>query len=272
MYTVGYEYNETAKNSEKENFLYGLMDEQSRININYAPLETFKNLLEYFGIEPEEARGIASAIIDWRDEDGNVTSQEGVFYGAEDEYYMGLMPSYHCKNLQFDTIYELILVKGVTQDIFNKIKGHITVYGDGRVNINTADEVVLKAVFGPVFPNLASKILKYRLGPDEIIGTKDDRWFCEGPYVMDRKEEGLVAIKNLQEAEWYANIYGITTEEYNRIKELVNNAATRQLGTNSSAYRAIVTGEVKHITSRIEAVYVFEGKDKPPAVKFWHQQ
>ena len=270
-YTLSYLYPERERSPEANPVLYGLMDEQSRININYCSKETMANLLESFDVDNDEAEEIAAAIVDWRDEDNDLTASEnGVFYGAEDAYYMGLEPSYHCKNLPFDIIYELFLVRGITREVFEKIKDHITVYGEGRVNINTAGERVLNALCTEAFPNLGSKIARYRQGNDETIGTRDDRWFCFGPYVIERGQEGLVEIKNLQDAQWYANIYSIATEEYNRIKELMVGEEP-QFCVSSKAYRAMASANVKKVKVNIETVYSFEEEDEPPKVKFWYQ-
>ena len=54
---------------------------------------------------------IAAAIIDWIDQDDNTES------GAETDYYATLDPPYAAKNGPFDTIEELLLVKGVTPEI-----------------------------------------------------------------------------------------------------------------------------------------------------------
>ena len=37
--------------------------------------------------------------------------------GAEDDYYMSLPEPYHCKNAHFDSVDELLLVKGVTPQL-----------------------------------------------------------------------------------------------------------------------------------------------------------
>jgi len=270
-YTVGYKY-PVEEEGENPTMLYGLMDEESKININIVSMEAMANLTASFGIDRDDAEEMAAAIVDWRDEDSEITSQDrGSFYGAEDVYYQGISPPYHCKNSRFDTIYELTLARGVTKELFNKMKPYITVYGEGRVNINTASEVVLNALFGPDFPDLASKIIRYRKGNDEIIGTKDDRWFSKGSYMIDREDKGLIAIKNLQDAEWYANIYGISTEGYNRIRELIKGDGI-QLSVNSMTYRAVVSAEVERVNVKIEAVYSFENRDKPPLLKFWYQE
>jgi general secretion pathway protein K len=268
-YTVGYRYQTEEADDGKPVILYGLMDEQSKININTAPAETIANLLKAIKIDESLSEEIAVAIIDWRDTDNDVSSYR-TSAGAEEAYYQELTPPYHCKNFTFDTIYELILIRGVTESIVNNVKPYITVYGDGKVNINTAGHTVLNALFGPDYPDLAAKIIRYRCGNDDIAGTKDDRWFCWGPYTVERGEEGLVEIKNLQDAEWYANIYGISSEEYKRIKELITGTNT-QLSTTSQAYRGISCGEIRRVKVSLEAVYEFKDRENPPEPKFWYQ-
>ena len=270
-YTVGYEYLLPERNGKKSPMLYGLMDEQSKININIASEDTLKNLLIYFDIDENIALSIAGSIMDWRDEDEETASSpKGLLYGAENLYYQGLLFPYGCKNADFDNIYELLLVKGVTVDILNKIKPYITVYGNGMVNINTASEPVLNALVGPDFTGLASKIAGYRQGEDDVVGTEDDAWFSFGSTVIDRREKGLVEIKNLQDPQWYANIYGITTEEYNRIRELVKQSSP-QICVASDTYRAVVLSEVSKVKVRLEAVYDLSDRKNPPSIKFWHQ-
>ncbi|MFC1807536.1 general secretion pathway protein GspK [Candidatus Omnitrophota bacterium] len=271
-YTIGYEYLLSQSYEEKPPMIYGLLDEQSKININFASKETIANLLEITGVERTESESIAAAILDWRDEDQTTTSaQEGGYIGAENDYYADLIPAYECKNANFDVLDELLFVRGMTAEMLVGIREYITVYGEGRVNINTASDTALGAVFGPAFPNLASKILGYRHGNDDIVGSADDRWFSDGPYTIDREEAGLVEIKNLQEADWYANIYGIMTEEYTRIKEVAL-GQNPQLGVNSNTYRVIANAKVNKVKVSIDAVYMFEDTNKPPKTLFWYQE
>ncbi len=84
---------------------WGLEDEASKININYAPKEI---LLKLPGVTEE----IADSIIDWRDQDSNAGPN-----GAESPYYESQTPPYNCKNQPFETIEELLLVRGMTAEI-----------------------------------------------------------------------------------------------------------------------------------------------------------
>ncbi len=78
--------------------VYGIIDEGSKLNLNTADLEMLQEL-------PGMTDELAASIIDWRDEDNDVTDN-----GAESESYTLLNPSYECKNSPFETIFELQLV------------------------------------------------------------------------------------------------------------------------------------------------------------------
>ena len=84
---------------------YGLIDLAGRVNINTAPLEM---LLKLPGMTSE----LAASIVDWRDPDDDVTPG-----GAENEYYLLLDEPYQCKNAPFESVEELLLVKGATHAI-----------------------------------------------------------------------------------------------------------------------------------------------------------
>ncbi len=286
VYTLSYPVQGETKGifSKQKTFLYGLSDEASRLNINKASVEVLTQLIRLCDVDENEAEEIAYCIKDWRDED-NIIGQDSKFgriLGAEDEYYQGLDKPYHCKNSDFEAIEELLLVKGITPEIFygskdkkgnvsTGLKDFITIYTEGEVNINTAFGRVLSALFGPDFEELSEKICAYRRGRDGIIGTADDRWFSVGTYVIERGREGMVEIKNLNEASWLGNTYGITTNEYNKIRGLVKSSDIK-ISASSKIYRATAEAEVQKVKSSIEAVYEFDSEKEIPVVRYWHQE
>jgi len=79
------------------------------------------------------------------------------------------------------------------------LKDFVTIYTNGEININTAPEEVLTALFDSEYESLPGKINIYRAGQDGNIGTKDDRWFSMGAYILERGKEGMVEVKNLEE-------------------------------------------------------------------------
>jgi DNA uptake protein ComE-like DNA-binding protein len=84
---------------------FGLVSEASKLNLNTASLEMLEAL-------PYMTAEFAAAIVDWRDEDSDITAG-----GAEDETYQRLTPAYRCKNALFETVDELRLVYGATLDL-----------------------------------------------------------------------------------------------------------------------------------------------------------
>jgi len=104
-------------------FTVRVIDEASKLNINTATKEQLMGL-------PDMVEDIADAIIDWRDSD-DVPSGAG----AESGYYESLPYGYMARNGPFRTLRELLLVKGVTDELF---------YGEdtnlnGRLDYNERD-------------------------------------------------------------------------------------------------------------------------------------
>ena len=103
--------------------------------------------LQNIDITQEEFDDLANSVIDWLDADSEIT-----IGGAENEYYLTLEPPYHCKNAPMDSIEEILLVKGMKKEYFfgtenyDGLKNYVTVGTGGKININTASEMVLKAI------------------------------------------------------------------------------------------------------------------------------
>jgi len=89
-----------------------ILDESGKVDINTASELVLKNLLINAGVKPEEADIIVDSIMDWKDGDDLHR-----LHGAESDYYMSLPNPYRAKDDKFDTIEELLLVKGMTADI-----------------------------------------------------------------------------------------------------------------------------------------------------------
>ena len=147
-------------------------DEERKLNLNKlilangnAPdeqrLAVFRKLLSIIGIEVS----VADAVVDWLDNDDS--TRVG---GAETSYYMSLPYPYRAKNDLFDTLDELRLVRGITKEVFEKIKPFVTVHSSGMVNINTAPREILIALSagqdatdgGEISPATADQIIEYR--------------------------------------------------------------------------------------------------------------
>ena len=104
--------------NDEEAGLFGMQDEQAKININTASPDVLKKLLMQLLEDNEEvASSISTAIIAWRTDADKV---------------------------KFDAIEEILLADDRIKDIFPAMRNYIRVYGPQEININTASEIVLK--------------------------------------------------------------------------------------------------------------------------------
>ncbi len=137
-------------------------NESGKININDASESILKMMLRGFDLEDQDISIIADSILDWRDKN-NLHRLNG----AEDDYYKSLDEPYECKDDDFDSVEELLLVRGVTPELFyGGLKDIVTVFkpdkkgarvGGGRglrmakqdagkININAASRQLLLAL------------------------------------------------------------------------------------------------------------------------------
>lgn len=170
-FEVSYVYHAGVMHQKKKR--YGIIDEESKINLNTADLSALARLIRAVVISDEEsALKLAEAIIDWRSKG---ESEMAGFYS--DDYYDNLKEPYQQKNAPFERVEELLLVKGFNRQSYDKLEPFVTVYGDGLVNVNTASKIVLLAVgFGE---DLADKLLAVRQGYDGEDATVDDYIFYQ---------------------------------------------------------------------------------------------
>lgn len=168
VYDISYNYMDEISNSIYTR--YGLVDEESKISINKADQKTLRRLFRIaLDFNTTEAQKLAASIVDWRDGDGALSIPIG---SAEDREYRGLHYPYEAKDAEFEVLEEVLLVNGMDEDIFERLKDYITIYGDGKVNINTASKTVLLAL--GLGGDIVYKILFFRYGEDKILGTPDD--------------------------------------------------------------------------------------------------
>ncbi len=93
---------------------FGLTDEAGKINVNMNVGGAFSSsqFLNMLADLPNMTPDIAASIMDWRDADDNTTPG-----GAESAYYLALPTPYQAKNANFETLEELLMVKGMTPEL-----------------------------------------------------------------------------------------------------------------------------------------------------------
>jgi general secretion pathway protein K len=165
-------------------FTVTIEDEASKIAINtligkgdepdQTRLEQLERLFALLDIDPE----LIDPIVDWLDSDDTAGPS-----GAEDSYYKGLSPPYPCKNGPLTTLEELILIKGMTEEILygdtekEGLLQYLTIHSDadGKININTASPEVLQSLSDDIDENEAQAIVDYlQEEPFKVIIDCDD--------------------------------------------------------------------------------------------------
>jgi general secretion pathway protein K len=160
---------------EGTHFTGNITDECGKFDLNSLALQDdyrqyriaqFKRLFTILKVDisDEELNDLVNSIIDWIDADSEIVGMGG----AEEDYYQSLTPPYHCKNAPMDCPEEILLVKGMKREYFygtdnyEGIGKYVTVNTGGRININTASEVVLKSLSERFTEDVVNNILDCR--------------------------------------------------------------------------------------------------------------
>lgn len=147
-----------------------LLDDKGNLDSVQSDLFSRFLSLEEFGLTPDEVDDIIDAIKDWMDSDDEITR-----FGAENSYYQSLDPPYSCRNGPLESIEELTLVKGISNELFHGndekpgISAFLTIYGNGRVNINTTQPLVLRALSYDIDQEAAETMDAYRMDEDNDL-------------------------------------------------------------------------------------------------------
>lgn len=90
-----------------------LESQASRMSVNSKDQEMWLQLFKLYGKTEEEALVLIEAILDWTDPDDDMNPN-----GAESAYYQSLTPPYFPRNGVFLSVEELLLVRGITEEMF----------------------------------------------------------------------------------------------------------------------------------------------------------
>jgi len=165
-------------------FDVSIVDEDSKINLNVAArgdIITQNRLgMELLGLmagdqysplfenrdhdgQFSDRAAICGAIVDWADSDENAytcdpRNAQAQATLAEDTFYQLIKTPYRRKNAAYDSLEELHLVRGVSEDYYatfldpdptNPKKRTVTVWGQGTINVNSANaQTLLSLVCG----------------------------------------------------------------------------------------------------------------------------
>ncbi|MBM4227080.1 MAG: general secretion pathway protein GspK [Gammaproteobacteria bacterium] len=99
------------------------------------------------------------AIIDWVDPDSETRFPNG----AEDDYYSRQKPAYRTANRPFASVHELRLVKGMTDEIFERLAPFVVCLPNATpLNVNTAPKEVLMSLGPAVSSSTATVLIRAR--------------------------------------------------------------------------------------------------------------
>lgn len=126
------------------------------LNVNLAGVGALRSFFLALGVDYREADIAAQSIGDWIDADDLHRAR-----GAEREYYLALPFPYEPRNGPIAGFSELRRVRGLDGRLFDLAVPHLSMEGDGRINLNAAPEPVLAALPG--------------LGPEALWVVRDAR-------------------------------------------------------------------------------------------------
>ena len=90
-----------------------IIDLERKVNINTANATTIQQALTLMGVDASDISVVSDSILDWIGPAGPPRVA-----GAESDYYQGLAVPYYAKNAPIDDLSELLLVKGVTPEMY----------------------------------------------------------------------------------------------------------------------------------------------------------
>ena len=90
-----------------------IIDLERFANINTANTAELQQALTVMGVDADDISVVSDSIQDWRS-----PAAPPRVAGAESDYYQSLTPPYNAKNAPIDDISELLLVKGVTPEMY----------------------------------------------------------------------------------------------------------------------------------------------------------
>jgi general secretion pathway protein K len=157
-----------------------VMGEAGKININLVSESALRKIITNLGLEGEPRDIVVDSILDWRDPDDFQRLN-----GTENNYYQSLPEPYDCKNGNLDSIEELLLVRGVTPELFYGKKGTLPAEGEKEKNNRSGmkDIFSVYAMGEQVDINSAPfEVLRFALGiPSEtarlIIKVREEKGF-----------------------------------------------------------------------------------------------
>jgi general secretion pathway protein K len=198
-----------------------IIPEAAKLDVNKVLPDELYRLVVALGIEPGRAQEITLGIVNWR-------SSRSLEAGAADQPYLSIAPSFQAPNASIGEIEELLLVKGVTPDIFygtyipvpdaelgggprlaarTGLADCLSVFGSvQQVDANTAAPAVLAAIGLPPFA-INALVERRRIAPFtqqqlneflQSMGVNSNRLRVEGHSIVTVRATARLRLANGQ--------------------------------------------------------------------------
>jgi general secretion pathway protein K len=276
-----------------------IIDEESKININMgAKQDTATPLVlqaELMGLmrglqyDPmfsgrdgdgqfSDRQTVCGALVDWVDADQQKTPCDfstlgSTTGGPEDSFYQMLEPPYFRKNAPFDSLEELHLVRGISDDFWSTFiepepgdarKRNVTVWGTGKINVNTANAFTMLSIIcaGSTTAKVCSDPLEAAkfLGAAQLIRT-----LTSGAPIFGSPKVFISTLAQQTPIGVMLQAIGLSPIQFNSPE-----IAMKNITTESKVFSIMATGYVKtgkrETRQRIHTVVDMRGAPAPQAI------
>ena len=224
---------------------YGVRDEQARIDLNRldaSRMELLASLLQTAGgVTAHEAEQLVKNVQIARTAPDRDRPPSSVGETGWESPVLSSGP--------FLSVYELQWVKGMRPEVFARLRDQVTVHGSNRININTADGVMLRALFS------RGDSGKWDAGAVDRLVRK----------ILNFRESGGIFKTPRNLAEAFSERGGLSEEDRIQL-----NGASRFVTVGSDHFRGQVRGAHQgRASSEQRVTFVWDRKQN--RIEYWHE-
>jgi general secretion pathway protein K len=216
--------------------------------------------------------------LDWVDSDqqktpcdfSTVGSQTG---GPEDSFYQMLEPPYYRKNAPLDSLEELHMVRGVSDDFWSTFiepepgdakKRNVTVWGSGKINVNTANAFTMLSII--CAGSTTAKVCSDPIEAGKFLAAAQlIRTLASGAPIFGSPKVFIATMAQQTPIGTMLQAIGLSPIQFN-----APDIAMKNITTESKVFSIMATGYVKtgkrETRQRIHAVVDMRGAPAPAAL------
>lgn len=290
---------ERGKNLGLENasFDVDIVDEDSKVNLNSAARDALSQnrvamALLGLTVSPQydplfsgrdgdgqysDRQQVCGAIIDWVDSNQDASACDPLSgavpnAGSEDSFYQLLDPPYFRKNAPFDSLEELHMVRGVSDDYWSTFvdpdpndpkKRNVTVWGQGKINVNTANaQTLLGLICGDPLP--PAKVCTDITEQGKFLALVSMiRTFGAGAPIFASPKAFIATLKQTSPIGYFLKVLGLQPIGFAHEGEAMKNITAESKVFSIYSHGFVKSGE-RSSRTRIHAVVDFRDAPPPP--------